>query len=51
MNDPFPNNHDGFDYSPKSESDEMSEERQRAQDSQNRAQEKQMMSMLSSIFK
>lgn len=51
INNPFPDNHDGFDYSPKSESDIVAEERQSLQDSQNRKAEKNMVSMLSSIFK
>lgn len=51
MNNPFPDNHNGFDYSPKSESDEVAEERQQMQESQNRASEKKLLNMLTSIFK
>lgn len=51
MSDPFPDNHDGFDYTPQSETDvhrEYEAQVKQAQDS--RAQNK-LMSMLASIFK
>jgi hypothetical protein len=51
MDNPFPDNHNGFDYAPKSESDEIEEEKQRFEDSQNRKAQNQMVSMLASIFK
>ena len=47
IKDPFPDNHDGFDYSPKSHQDiqrEMSQEEKASQ-------ENKLMSMLASVFK
>lgn len=48
---PFPDNHDGFDYSPKSYTDVQREELQKVQDANTSAQEKKTLSMLASIFK
>lgn len=48
---PFPDNHNGFDYSPKSFTDVQREELQKVQDANNSAQEKKTLSMLASIFK
>lgn len=48
---PFPDNHNGFDYSPKSFTDVQREELQKVQHANNSAQEKKTLSMLASIFK
>lgn len=51
INDPFPDNHDGFDYTPKSFTDVQREYSAAVQDKQNQAQQSKMLSMLTSIFK
>ena len=51
LSDPFPDNHNGFDYTPKSFMDaqhELDAERKAAEDS---AAQNKMMSMFASIFK
>ena len=48
---PFPDNHDGFDYSPKSFMDVQHELDAQIADAQNKQQQNKMMSMLSSIMK
>ena len=48
---PFPDNHDGFDYSPKSFTDVQNEFETAVSDSQKQKREKEMMSMFKSIFK
>ena len=51
IKDPFPDNHNGFDYAPKSFTDvqrEMDEETSRSETVKS---EKKIMSMLASIFK
>lgn len=51
IRDPFPDNHDGFDYSPKSFTDVQRETEQAVQSSENAKQQNKMMSMLMSILK
>lgn len=48
---PFPDNHDGFDYTPKSFMDVQHEMEQAVQSSENSKQQNKIMSMLMSIFK
>lgn len=51
MSNPFPDNHDGFDYSPQSEMDSHAEYDSIVEQAKRNDSEKQMMSMLASIFK
>lgn len=51
MSNPFPDNHDGFDYSPQSESDSHREQDKLVSQARNAQAEKKMLSMLGSIFK
>lgn len=51
LRDPFPDNHDGFDYAPKSISDVIREENDEALSKQNAKAQNKMLSMLTSIFK
>lgn len=51
MDNPFPDNHDGFDYSPQSESDSHRQYDETVKQAQNAKAQNKMMSMLSSIFK
>ena len=51
MDNPFPDNHDGFDYAPKSFMDVQHEIQQKMSDADKASQEKKMMSMFASIFK
>lgn len=51
IHDPFPNNHDGFDYSPKSFQDIQSEHAAEVSSAQNAKTESKMLSLISSIFK
>lgn len=51
LHDPFPDNHDGFDYSPKSFQDIQSEHSAEVSSAQNAKNESKMLSLISSIFK
>lgn len=51
LNDPFPDNHDGFDYSPKSFSDVQREHDEALSAAQSSKQQNKLLSMLASIFK
>lgn len=51
MSNPFPDNHDGFDYSPQSEMDIHADHDALVKQANSQNSEKQMMSMLASIFK
>ena len=48
---PFPDNHNGFDYTPKSFTDVQRELDSEVLQNQNAEQQNKLMSMLSSIFK
>lgn len=48
---PFPDNHDGFDYAPKSFMDVQHEIESEIAQKERQRNENQMMSMMSSIFK
>lgn len=48
---PFPDNHDGFDYSPKSFTDVQREYESEVNQQESAKQQKQLMSMIASIFK
>ena len=51
INTPFPDNHDGFDYAPKSFTDVQRDEEAEAIARQSKEQESKLMSMIASIFK
>lgn len=51
LDNPFPDNHDGFDYAPKSFSDVQKEHDAEVQQKQNAASQKKMLNMFASIFK
>ena len=51
INTPFPDNHNGFDYSPKSFSDVQREQDKLVADAQSAKQQNKLLSMLASIFK
>lgn len=51
LDNPFPDNHDGFDYAPKSFSDVQKEYDAEVQQKQNAASQKKMLNMFASIFK
>lgn len=51
MDNPFPDNYDGFDYSPQSETDSHRQYDETVKQAQNAKAQNKMMSMLSSIFK
>lgn len=51
INTPFPDNHDGFDYSPKSFSDVQREHDKLVADSRSNKQQMKLLSMFASIFK
>lgn len=48
---PFPDNHDGFDYAPKSFTDVQREEMSKVQEAENQKSQKKLMSMFASLFK
>lgn len=49
--DPFPDNYDGFDYSPKSFTDSQREISDSVASKENAKSQNKMMSMLASVFK
>lgn len=51
LHDPFPDNHDGFDYAPKSISDVINEDRNESEVRSNERAQNKMLSMFASIFK
>lgn len=51
IKDPFPDNHDGFDYSPKSFIDSQREITDSVASKENAKAQNKMMSMLASVFK
>lgn len=51
MSDPFPDNHDGFDYSPQSETDVHHEYEEQFKLKENAQSQKKLMSIFASIFK
>lgn len=48
---PFPDNHNGFDYTPKSFTDVQREYSQQVNDAENKKAETKLLSMLESVFK
>lgn len=50
INSPFPDNHDGFDYSPKSFTDVQNEMKAQVADAQNAEAQKKMMTMLANVM-
>ena len=48
---PFPDNHNGFDYAPKSFTDFQREEMAKVQEAENQKSQKKLMSMFASLFK
>lgn len=51
IKDPFPDNHDGFDYSPKSFTDSQREVSDSFASKENAKAQNKLMSMLASVFK
>lgn len=51
LDNPFPDNHNGFDYAPKSFSDVQKEHDSEVQQKQNADSQKKMLNMFASIFK
>lgn len=51
MSDPFPDNHDGFDYSPQSETDVHHEFEDNVKQKQNAYAQNKLLGMFASIFK
>ena len=51
INDPFPDNHNGFDYTPKSFTDVQREYSQAVESKNNEQSQNKLLSMLTSIFK
>lgn len=51
INTPFPDNHDGFDYSPKSYTDVQREEMAKVREAEDKKSQNKLMSMFASLFK
>lgn len=48
---PFPDNHDGFDYAPYSEADNLADAQKLVHEAESSKKQNKMMSMLASVFK